>query len=352
MAYQQVAQLYLRGSLINKTLKNLLPDQRNEIERIIEVVMTDPSLQQCRREFSNALARTIRNEYEDRDVGEQDLRIAIMRAAVAAKYGDKPALDALTDPIQRKKWFQTWIFNYLRQILRENKLPYIKRSEKVELPADTAAIIAVCNVIEKLIKDLVDPQLRRNLKNAYNKLTIHETDDGYQVNFDHWSFPEDITNMINNLITEYEKYKICISHDVGGIKIQRLNDVVPIVKIMKKSERLVRVTSFDDWNTGNDDNDDHREDLEAEASMTHTNTSETMEETEVIDRLRNRIPNAAKPVFDIMLEDTRPPEYVQKYGISPPKISHIAEYLGISQKEVKRLRSSIKAHGLAIGIGR
>ena len=153
----QVAKMYLRGSLCNKVMKGLSEDERQEIEDIITQVVGDPLLQQCRQGFKNALAGTIKNEYADLDVGEADYHIAIMRAAVAAKHGwgeNKPAPAALNDPIQRKKFFQTWAFNYLRQILRENKIPAINTSQYVIIAADTAALYATRSIYDKLSNNI------------------------------------------------------------------------------------------------------------------------------------------------------------------------------------------------------
>ena len=87
MAFNQLAKLYLRGSLCTKTMRGLTDEQKEEIDKIVQLVTKDPNLQQCRVEFCNALGRTIKNEYHDPKVGEQDFQIAASRAAIAAIYG-------------------------------------------------------------------------------------------------------------------------------------------------------------------------------------------------------------------------------------------------------------------------
>ena len=151
----QLARLFLRGSL-SHSLKSLNHKQKQEIEDIVEMVVRDPNLQNTKHEFCNALRRTIRSEYMDKDVALGDYYIAIMRAALAAKHGwgsHEPVEGVLTDSLQRKKWFQTWAFQFLRQILRENKIPSYKESKVVSLPADEAAIEEIRNYIAAAIRD-------------------------------------------------------------------------------------------------------------------------------------------------------------------------------------------------------
>jgi hypothetical protein len=116
---------------------------------------------------------------------------------------------------------------------------------------------------------------------------------------------------------------------------------------MKRTETMVKITSFDD----NDDEEDNRHSIGSEVVM-QQETLEVVEEDDVITQLRKKLPADARPVFDIMLEDTRPEDYIEKYGPTSPKISHMAEYLNLSPKEIKRLKNIIKVHCLALGVGR
>ena len=135
MSHQQIAKMYLRGTLCTQKLKNLSVEDRNEIEGTIETVIQDPLLQRCQAQFCNVLAHTIQNEYHDKQTALVDYGIAIMRAAVAAKFHENGKI-INSDPIQRKKWYQNWAFNYMKQILRENKLPQRLKVENIEKPLD------------------------------------------------------------------------------------------------------------------------------------------------------------------------------------------------------------------------
>jgi hypothetical protein len=351
VAFQQIARLYLRGALCNKILKGLKPHERIELEEIIETVMKDPNLQQCRREFCNALARTIKNEYQDKEIGEQDLRIAIMRAAVAARFGDKPAISALTDPIQRKKWFQTWVFNYLRQILRENKIPCNRRYKRVKVRADAAAVVGICDILENLCDSQLDIGYKRSLRRLYEFLEIKETDTGYILRFDHWAYPIEFISLITDLSNNFKQHNISISYKVDGIIIHGESDDLPLLEVTQHTSEFVKAVSFDA--TTNDGNETFKDNLEMEATrMRNDNSTMIMEQNDVISKLRGSVPQEAKPILDILMEEMRPEDYINKFGESQPKIAHMAEYLNISSKEVKRLKEVIKTHCLALGVGR
>lgn len=350
MAYQQMAKLFLRGTLCNKTLKNLTPEQRQEIENIVETVMEDPNLQQCRKEFCNALARTIKSEYEDREVGEQDYRIALMRAAIAAKYDKKPAQHAITDPIQRKKWFQTWVFNYLRQILRENKLPMLRSNQHLQLPADQAALHIIQAAIDQVISIEHDLEYKRALRGIRERLVIKEIPDGYEIVFDHWSFPIELIHLVREIITTYLNYGIEIRYTHNAIRILRLKTDLPKINVVKRNSSLVKVTSFDENQKENEDEDNRRDQLEMSA-ISCPAPDTTLDRNEIFYTLRNRIPDEAQPILSIYMEDTRPSDYVERYGPGAPHVTHIAEYLNKSPHEVKRLLNNIKIQCMALQLG-
>lgn len=75
------------------------------------------------------------------------------------------------------------------------------------------------------------------------------------------------------------------------------------------------------------------------------------ETTETINKIKTRIPQEAQKILEIYIEETRPPEYLKKYGTSNPKINHMSEYLKISPKEVKRLKNIIKIQCMITNLG-
>lgn len=350
MAYQQMAKLYLRGSLCNKTLKELSEKQRQELEQIIDTVFNDPNLQQCRREFCNALGRTIKNEYTDRNVAEQDYRIAIMRAAVAAAHGwagKEPALKALVDPIQRKKWFQTWIFNYLRQILRENKLPIAKNVKKINLPADEAAIHAIKELVGEYIKAEHDYESKKHLKMMQQRMLVQERLNGAKIFIDYFALPLEFNQAIEELNSTYLSFGVGITCEADGIVVTCDLTDPPLIEVMIRNDVHIKVTSFDH----DDEDQGHRRDQLEMSAMMHHPSSATTESEELLLRLKQRLPHDAKPILEIYDEDARPESYITQYGQGAPKITHIAEFLNKSPKEVKRLLGIIKIQCMALQLG-
>lgn len=344
----QVAKMYLRGSLCNKIMKELSYEQRQEVEELIESVIEDPLLQPCRMEFKNALARTIKNEYVDLEVGEQDYRIAVMRAAVAAKFGaNKPEPYTLTDPIQRKKWFQTWVFNYLRQILRENKVPSTNTFNKISVSADSAALHEVNVLIAAVIKKEHNHLYRKTLREIWERVHVTDREDGYDIQFEHWCFPINLLHGVIGLNDVYLKSGVEITQVEDGIKIRHTG--IQQVTVTKCNNTIVHETSFDATDETEDDNS-KRGILEMRI-INNRNQAEIIDEEDIITKLKNNLPYDAHKVLDILMEDTRPDDYTEKYGQGSPKIVHMAEYLNKSAKEIKNTMKKIQTHCMALGIG-
>jgi hypothetical protein len=76
-----------------------------------------------------------------------------------------------------------------------------------------------------------------------------------------------------------------------------------------------------------------------------------VEEQDLIKNLKDKIPSDTQAVLQIYFEETRPQDYNDKFGPGSPKIIHVAKYLDISTKEVKRHLSVLRHHCLSLGVG-
>ena len=346
MSFQQMPKLYLRGSLCNKTLKELTKEQQNQTEQLVLEISDDPRLRQCKIEFCNALARTIRNDYTDREVAEQDYMIAIMRGVVAAKfgYGDNPPNEnAINDPIQRKKWFQTWVFNYLRQILRENKLPRQCKTINKPMQPDAAALYHLNNSINDTINSEHDFKKKRMLVESYQNAQTHMSDNGYWIKYNYSPLQEKLALRIKEINDMYLTYGVHITMTTNGIEITRTKST-PDITISQKHYQPVKMTRISNPN----EDDEHQTsypDAKGENNM------QQIVENEIIVQLRDRLPHDTKQILDIYIEDTRPQDYIEKYGLSKPKIINVATYLGKTPKEIKKSISTIRLQCLALGVG-
>lgn len=352
----QLAELYLRGSLCTQTMRNMTTEQKREIDGIIDIVIKDPNLQGCKNEFCSALGRTIRNEYADRDIAMQDYYIAIMRAAVAAKFGwgsHEPIPEAITDPVQRKKWFQTWAFKYLKQILRENKIPGYKQAKKTHLPADKAALQEIKNIIKSAISSIRDPQEKRLLKKAFSDLKVDTREDSIQIMVDQWTFPAELVFELGKLTEQYLKHDVEITHELDCIIIHPLEDILPGVEVKESKEYLVRFLNFES-RQDEDNSDGFRYQLEYEVSEIKRMSKHSYQESESMDSdiiavLRTKLPKETIDVLDLIVDT--PIEYIEKFGNGPIRKTHLAEFLGKTPREVGKVLHVIKVHAMLLGIG-
>jgi len=348
MAFNQLAKLYLRGSLCTKTMKGLTDKQKEEIDNIIELITKDPNLQQCRIEFSNALGRTIKNEYCDPKVGEQDFQIAASRAAIAAIYGyskKPPYPQAITDSTQRKKWFQTWVFQYLRQILKENKIPADNHSQMVKLPAEEVAKREILAILVESLKTVVDHRTKHNLRYAIKNAKIEEKWDKINIIINLMAFPSEVNQQLISLQKTYLKYGVKVSWDNNGIYITEPIEPV-ILDIRVTNSTIIKSQSFDQEDDG--DGRKQRDRLEMLACQ---HRRDDMDSRDTFEQLQKRIPKEAKTVLELYNEETRPRDFIDRYGEGHPKTSEIAEFLQKSPREVKRIMSVIRIHYMIINLG-
>jgi hypothetical protein len=322
MSHQQIAKLFVRGSLCNDKLKNLSPADKEEIERVVELVMIDPNLQQCQREFCSALSRTIKNEYRDIEAGRQDYRVAIMRAAVAAHF-EENGKEINSDPQQRKKWYQTWGFNYLKQVLRENKIPARR----------------VVQESEKTLEELATNQITAFLSDFKKQFSTIDIKNGFRILINTFILPRAVVQNILSLKEMYFKEGISINISDSDITIIRTGDI---------SFRTVTETLAVPLREFSMDTDEDEDNKNYQPQSTRR---ETVEQTETIEKLKERLPEQAQPVLRIYMEEERPQDYIEQYGIGRPKIAHISQYLSISPREVKRLLWIIQIHLSVLRLG-
>jgi len=290
-------------------MKEMPEKELDEINEIIISLVKDPILRNCKIEFCAALRRTISNEYNDPELGEADYMIALVKATLMAKTDPEKNLnDILNDPTQKKKWYQTYIFNYLKQILLENKIPAYSEKTKIDISAEMTDELS-------------------------NILSSH--------NISH--------NMINNSIFVKDGSIIAeIEHSIAEIKQKYLSDDIEISvtdgKIIISATRILEEReSIKEYSLNNEESGE-----QVEARL---KGRIIVDNSETIIKLKERLPSYAHPVLTIYLEDERPDEFINKYGPGRPRIVHISKYLGMSIKEVKRILHLIQVHFMILQLG-
>jgi len=324
----QLARLYLRGSLINKTMRNLTQKQMDRVDDKINELLHTSSLTKCREAFCRALAKTIRNEYADKhrpysDAAMQEYRIAIMRAVVNAMY-HKPSPEVFTDPKQLAKYFKTMVFNYLRQILNENRIPSSSVDVRLEGPSHEVARSHFCFMLDQ----------------AGVEYDLHCSGRSHDIAGTISLIDLDTAKKFGQMAIKYRKVGVDIKVDQDRIQIDGIGKPHNIKLNLKQKIRL-KMTSFE---SEDDDKDLVRYNLEFKI-LRDENAHSELEENDNMRNLRSMLPDKILPLFDLILDV--PDDYIKKYGPGEPRKNHMAKYLGITQAELNRRMEKLKLYYMA-----
>ena len=338
----QLAKLFIRGSLINVTAKNLTEEQKVEVEKLMNQAWHDKKLENARHEFCNALERTIGNEYKNKEFAMAEARITFWRTAVDCLYHN-PKPRVVEDPIIRKKHFQTCMFNYLRQILAENKIPSYRHVYKVSGGADYVAK----EVIQFYLENLLTKPVEYNLET--NKVTNIVTFD-LDVNMIH----VDLMKKVWKLRDEIRDYGVQIVITDSTITVIPKEDLRDFVK--KVSEKVrVRSMSLSGFDENDNKGSNFQQHCEYKARKKREVEMDGMLVEDLKKELSQRLPNQnrAKDVFDILMnppQDFLDTYYPRRKKEVRPKETHIAKYLGISKSEVENAMKTIRQQAIALDI--
>lgn len=336
----QIAKLFLRGSLMNKTAKNLSPVQKTKVDLLIEQIVKDPEMQNGLYEFAIALRGTIKNEYNNKDACFQEAMITFWRTAVDVLYG-KHATDSnlwstdkivncpstLCDcvkskPLCRKKVFQTWMYNYLKQILREN----------------TRAAKIIKTKINGEIGQVMSTAISTILNNSNIESHTTSQDNKYVVE------PSKLTDKLKSKITSLnKKYTSDINITINTNNNIEINVITnKVVEIVLKQKSYVKTISTTQSDTNNDDNqiDPMYFNCKRATKMGNDITS-----NDLISTISNRLDKKTKLVFEVIVNT--PNAYSEKFSQLHKK--NIADFLNISKMDVIKAFEIIKNECIAVG---
>lgn len=360
----QLARLFLRGSLMNETAKLLTKDEMKEVDALMKAAWEDPNIQGQKMEFCMALGRTIGNEYKDIEVGKQDCQITFWKAALMVlfhesrectkctkhfvttktklekcpacgielviKWSPKPQI--ANDPIKRKKFFQSVMFNYLRQILRENKPPSIKEARTEEGNASdiaTKAIIATLNKIKNYPHELESIDMDHNVIRCETGL-----------------LPVKTVQKLQEIKQEFEAHGVQISLDWTAINVVSILEIPQTISYQIVEKVYAKYTSLDSGSTSDETEASHRDHCEHKAIA---RTEPVTSGSESLDLLRQRLPSDAQKLFDLIVDT--PQDYIERFGTDKLHRANLADYLGKDIKEIDAMRENIRLHCLAMDIG-
>jgi len=241
--------------------------------------------------------------------------------------------------IKRKKFLQTFLFNYLKQILRENKPPSITEVQELVSPADDVLKHMVCNLMDNA------KGIKLRYDTAQNEMThIIYTELGL--------LPQKIILQIADLRDEFESLGVDIKLENNQIRITPIFDLKDqfYVKMISRSvvrKTFVKFVSFDgpDDETNNNFRDfcEYKSQPEIEAyNIT------LVDELDRINVIRKRLPNNVQEVLDLIVRT--PDAYYKAFKTERIHKNHVAQFLNRSQNDIDQAFMAIKCHLLAEGV--
>ena len=331
----QIAKLFLRGSLVNVTARNLDPEQKEEVNKLMALIWNDSKLDNAKHKFCQILASTIGGEYADKDFAMSEVWITLWRTAVDVLYHN-PKPQVANDPVIRKKHFKACIFNYMRQILSENKIPTTLSDKKVSGPADMIA------------KEVIDFILSNTTTKRID-FAINEKEDTFFT--DTLLIPLPIIKKIWKLRDDLKDQGVTIKISNEKIEIESTDSPKYITRKIKERMRVnaVSLSGVDKEDTKNN----FQQHCEYNAVKHRENEVDQMEVKDVVSALHDRLLERERDVFKLLY--FKPKDFMDKYyprrkkEVRPKEI-HIAQWLGISKSEVIKSIDSIKEQAVALDI--
>ena len=328
----QLARLFLRGSLCNKTMRGLSRTQQQNVQGIVNMILSDPALTPARQSFLRALGNTIGNEYKDPSFADEEAIIAIWRAVVSALY-HKPIPGVIENGKQRKKFFQEWIFNALRQILNENKIPQIRTTNTVcGLNTKVGAQVLSGFLMDRSVP--VTCVLARSDKHVeitaeVLRLSLNELQSL-------WRIEKVLRN--NGVKVVYDDKHYNVVH----IKA----DKAEVVEMQIPAAINIKLVSFES-KKANEEDDRLRYTLEYKmASESSAADQRRIEFNDFVEHLKGTLPSDAKEVLKIIV---KPPQvYVRKHG-DDVRQKTVANFLRKTPKEMARIFDLIRLQCLGAG---
>jgi len=256
----------------------------------------------------------------------------------------------LNDPDQIKKFFGEFIWNYFRQTIKENKIIHHgKHTQHLTGPVDTLAV----QYITQLLK----------LNKINYQCDPYSPIDGYfAIYCQPYGLPPEEARDIHEL------KKFVESHG-GEVKIDGTSpsylDNAILVKDLYSSSPIVEMDLLENdqvqvvTNSASKDEDNETDPIQ-QLEKPNMNNDCNFEQIDAISVLRKSLPEGdCRSVLDLMTNqgetydrfvDMYPNDIMTNHGV--PRQNRMAEFLGISQKQIKTHRQTIHLQVVRHGIGR
>jgi hypothetical protein len=225
----------------------------------------------------------------------------------------------------RKKVFQTWMFNYLKQIIRENTRT--SQINKTKINGEIGYVIS--NIIATTLSN---NNIKTNIVSQNDKYIIEPT-----------RLTDKIKNKITSINDKYKEVEILIT-DKNYIEI--IVKTNKMIEVTLRQRSYVKTLSTTQLNSYNNDSE-----TRLEEDPTYFNCKRAIKmnndvtSTDLINTISNRLDGKAKLVFEIIVNT--PDDYHDKFAQLHKK--NIADYLNISKIDVVKAFEIIKNECIAVG---
>jgi hypothetical protein len=241
----------------------------------------------------------------------------------------------IENKIQRKKFFQTYLFNRLRQILRENTFETSKQHTTIRDHADKVAFRSIRSI----------------LTNTKNKIDFEaETlEREFSFKVDTNQIPLKEVYELGDLKDNMSEYGINITIEQDLITAKAEDGDIPIVQGSIIEKNRVHGISLDSFND-DDDQGGFNEHIQTKGTAT-TSAPLSYKDIELSDSakvVRDRLDEKGQQIFDLI---TNPSDaYVARFGSGKICKAHVAKFLGISPKQVNHQWTIIELQCHAVGL--
>ena len=246
----------------------------------------------------------------------------------------------LSDDRQLVKFFSEFVWNYFRQILRENN-----RTEHQKVPqliSDRADRVIVQEIIS----------LCSSWKQDYNYCNKTQPRNGvHNIKICCNKTPPEFTAELIKIIETANTNSIAIEFDDDSIKVL-VNTHAPFITAYVIKPEHVMIMDNCQSETGDEDGGFELSDTADRRDKMRESHTATIEIEDAIETIRESLPDhECQQIFDILSSrGDSYDEYSDKYGDGKTCVNHIAEFMGITARAVKNHKETIKVTMLAHGM--
>ena len=335
----QLAKLFIRGSLVNVTAKNLTEEQQRTVEELMSVVWEDRAIDTAKHKFCNVLGATIGNEYKNKDFAMNEVWITIWRTAVDILF-HHPRPNVVENVHARRKYFKQCIYMYLKQILNENKIPSYRNERTMNGEAHEVA--------SEIIQFYFDNALRKPIDYTIDD----DSNNGTKIIVDVSTVPDDTMVKIEKLKNEVSGLGALLIITDKDITIVSKAEVKNFKKKVSEKARA-KFYSMSGFNH-EDEQNNFQQHCEYKAIKKREVDLDSMLVQDSVKALLERLPETARQVCEILVntpKDFLDEYYPRRKKPVRPRATHIAKYLGISKNEVTKAMTLIEKQAAALDIG-